>query len=71
MTNYLNANDYFNVRFFVLDTIITPTNDEAVVNVLEKNIFMAFSNTIGTVGYINMAEYELVTDTNLLPVNSY
>jgi hypothetical protein len=32
---------------------------------------MAFSSTIGTVGYLNMAEFELVTDTNLLPVNSY
>lgn len=32
---------------------------------------MAFSSTLGTVGYLNMAEYNLVTDTNLLPINSY
>lgn len=26
MNNYLSTNDYFKVRFFVVDTIITPTN---------------------------------------------
>ncbi len=71
MNNYISTNDYFNVRFFVVDTIITPTNDVAIEYVLEKNIFMAFSDTIGTVGYVYMAEYALTTDTSILPLNIY
>jgi hypothetical protein len=55
MTNYLSNNDYFNVRFFLVDTIVTPDNDDPITYVLEKNIFMAFTDTVGTVGYINMA----------------
>lgn len=57
MSNYLNANDYFKVKFYVVDTIVTPTNEDAISYVLEKNIFLSFSDTIGTVGYINMAEF--------------
>lgn len=55
MTNYLTNTDYFKVRFFLADTIITPDNTDPVTYILEKNIFMAFTKTIGTVGYINMA----------------
>ena len=55
MTNYLSNHDYFNVRFFLVDTIITPDDDDPITYVIEKNIFMAFTNTVGTVGYINMA----------------
>lgn len=57
MSNYLNVNDYFKVKFYVVDTIVTPTNEDAISYVLEKNIFLSFSDTIGTVGYINMAEF--------------
>jgi enamine deaminase RidA (YjgF/YER057c/UK114 family) len=57
MTNYLSTNDYFKVRFYVVDTIVTPSNDDAITRVLEKDIFLAFSDTLGTVGYINMAEF--------------
>ena len=57
------------MRFYVVDTIITPTNDNAITTILEKNIFLAFSSTQGTVGYIDMAEFELKTDTSLFPYN--
>lgn len=32
---------------------------------------MAFTKTVGTVGYINMAEYTLKTDTSYLPNEDY
>lgn len=70
MTNYLSNNDYFNVRFFLVDTLLTPQEDEAVNYIIEKNIFMAFTSTIGTVGYINMAQYTLDTDNNPWPIVS-
>ena len=62
MTPYLNVNDYFKVKFFVLDTIVTPNDHEAISYVLEKNIFLAFSTTMGTVGHLNVAEFDLQTD---------
>lgn len=71
MNNYVAANDYFKVKLYVVDSIITPTNEDAVSRVLEKDIFLAFSRTVGTVGSINMAEFELLTDTSLFPINSY
>lgn len=57
VNNYVSKHDYFKVRFFVLNTILTPTNQDPITRVLEKNIFVAFSKTIGTFGYINMATY--------------
>jgi hypothetical protein len=68
MTSYLSSTDYFNVRFFLVDTILTPTSSNPINYVLEKNIFMSFTSTIGTVGYINMAQYTLDTDNNPLPI---
>jgi hypothetical protein len=70
MENYLSNTDYFNVRFFLVDTILTPQKSESINYILEKNIFMSFTSTIGTVGYINMAEFTLDTDNNPLPVVS-
>ena len=55
MTTHLNTNDYFKVKFFALDTILTPDKDVAISHVLEKNIFLAFSTTMGTVGLLNLA----------------
>ena len=71
MTAHLSVNDYFKVKFFVLDTIVTPNNHDAISYVLEKNIFLAFSSTMGTVGYLNVAEFDLQTDSNLLPISEY
>lgn len=68
MNNYLSKTDYFKVRFFLVDAIITPDSSDPVTYILEKNIFMAFTDTIGTVGYINMAEWTLTTDTSPYPV---
>ena len=62
VSNYISFNDYFKVKLYLLDTIITPSNHEAISYVIEKNIFLAFSTTMGTVGHINMAEFELLTD---------
>ena len=55
ISNYLSVSDYFKVKFYVLDTIITPNQHDAISYVLEKNIFLAFSDTMGTVGHLNMA----------------
>jgi hypothetical protein len=70
MSSFLTSQDYFKVRFFLVDTILTPENDEAVTYIIEKNIFVAFTNTIGTVGFINLAEWSLTTDTSNLPYES-
>ena len=66
MSTYLLTNDYFKVRFFVVDTLVNPTNDNAIVNFLEKNLFLSFTSDTGTVGYINFAQVTLETDTSLL-----
>ena len=62
MTNYLSVNDYFRVKIFVMNTILSPGNSNALSYILEKNIFLAFSKTVGTVGHINMAEFNVQTD---------
>ena len=55
ITSHISTNDYFKVKFFALDTILTPDKDDAITYVLEKSIFLAFSNTMGTVGLLNLA----------------
>jgi hypothetical protein len=34
VNNYVSQNDYFKVRFFVLDTILTPTNSNPITRIL-------------------------------------
>jgi hypothetical protein len=34
ITTFLTNNDYFHVRFYMVDTIITPSNDQAITKVL-------------------------------------
>lgn len=34
VNNYVSQNDYFKVRFFVLDTILTATNTNPITRVL-------------------------------------
>lgn len=71
VSNYLATNDYFKVKLFVVDTLLTPSNEDAISKIIEKSIFLAFSDTMGTVGTIDMAEYELKTDQSLLPFSTY
>jgi len=71
MNSYLSSNDYFKVNFFMLDTIITPDQDQAITKILEKNIFMSFSSTVGTYALINVAEYTLGSDTSMFPFEDY
>lgn len=53
------------------DSIISPTEENAVTNIIEKDILITFSTTTGTLGYIQIADYEISTDTNIMPWNSY
>ena len=34
MTSYLSTNDYFKVKFYIVDTLITPTNEDFIVEFL-------------------------------------
>jgi hypothetical protein len=53
------------------DSIISPTEENAVTNIIEKDMLITFSLTTGTLGYIQIADYEISTDTNIMPWNSY
>ena len=50
-----------------MDTIVSAGNKNAISHFLEKNIFLAFSKTIGTIGHINMGEFDVFTDESLFP----
>lgn len=67
MTSYLSTNDFFKTKIFVMDTIVSAGNKNAISHFLEKNIFLAFSKTIGTIGHINMGEFDVFTDESLFP----
>ena len=71
MTAYQTANDYFQVKFYLIDTILTPSNTVAITKYLEKKIFMSFTTTMGSVGHVDMGEYTLLTDNSVWPTSSY
>jgi hypothetical protein len=71
MYNYLGRNDYFKVRLFFVNTIISPKNSNAITKVLEKKIFLTFTMQSGGEGYINFAEYDLTTDQSIWPNTDY
>lgn len=63
----MTKNDFFMVQIFVVDTIINPTDSEPISKVLEKKIFISFTDTMGSLTVVNLARYEVVTDISLLP----
>lgn len=67
MSTYLASNDFFKVQFYLVNTIISPDQPVAINKIIEKNIFMAFTQTTGTSGLVNLASYSLITDNSILP----
>jgi hypothetical protein len=63
----MSENDFFMVQIFVVDTKINPTDNKPISKVLEKKIFVSFTNTMGSLAVVNLARYEVVTDVSLLP----
>jgi hypothetical protein len=70
MTTHVNKNDFFKVRFFIVDTRITTGDQDPITKVIEKKIFLSFTETLGTRGFISFAHYSVTTDTSLTPYPS-
>ena len=51
----------------MVDTIVSPGEEQPATRFIEKNIMMTFTETTGTVGYVFIGEFEVVTDKSLLP----
>jgi len=59
MTNFLTTKDYFNVKLYVIDTIISPEEKDPITLVIEKNIFLSFTQNLGTTGFITFSKYTI------------
>ena len=68
MTNYELTNNYFNVRFFIVNTILSPNKEQPVSKMIEKNIMMTYSSSTGTVGYVYIGDYSISTDQSVFPL---
>ena len=55
MTSHLSTHNYFKLKIFVLDIIIAPDSHQPISYMLEQNIFLAFTSSMGSVGHINLA----------------
>ena len=55
MASHLSTHNYFKLKIFVLDTIIAPDSHQPISYMLEQNIFLAFTSSMGSVGHINLA----------------
>jgi hypothetical protein len=67
ITNRISEHDFLKVRFFIVDTRITPGDQDPVTKVLEKKIFLSFTDELGTKGFISFAYYNITTDQSILP----
>lgn len=67
ISSYLTTNDYFKVKFFIVDTRISPAEQNPISKILEKKIFLSFTDELGTKGYISFAHYSVTTDTSIMP----
>jgi hypothetical protein len=43
LSNWVSNNDFFQVKFYILDTIITATNSDPVSHFVETDVFLAFT----------------------------
>ena len=59
MSTFLTTNDFFNVKIYVIDTIISPEETDPITLVIEKNIFLSFAQNLGTTGFISFLKYNL------------
>ena len=57
MDTFLDANDYFKVRLYIVDTIFSLEDPEPVQETIEKDIFLSFTDTLGSRGTISFATY--------------
>lgn len=57
MTNYLNLHNLYQVRLFLANTILTPSNPDPDEFIFEKNLIISFTETTGTVGYAYIGDY--------------
>lgn len=71
MTSYLNLHNLYQVRLFLADTILTPSNSDPDEFVFEKNLIISFTETTGTVGYAYIGAYSVETDNSVLPYEDY
>lgn len=62
MNNHLDQYDYFKVRLLFVDTIISPSDPTVTQKTLEKDVFLTFSQTMGSRGQIVLGRYEVTTD---------
>ena len=67
MTSYLNLHNLYQVRLFLANTILTPSNLDPDEYILEKNLIISFTETTGTVGYAYIGDYMVETDNSVLP----
>lgn len=63
----LGKKDFFKVDLLLLNTVISPQQEDATKLVLENEIFLTFSNTSGSRGEIKMGRYSITTDNSIWP----
>lgn len=57
ISNWITNNDFFQVKFYLMNTIITATNEDPISYYVETDVFLAFTSNTGTVGNIKLADY--------------
>ena len=67
MESFLNSYDYFKVRVFFVDKVFSPEEIIPVVNTVERDMFVTFSDEMGTRGSVTLASYEVKTDESIWP----
>jgi hypothetical protein len=59
---HLDLYDFFKVRLFFVDTVISPSNDNPISLTLERDIFVTFTDSMGSRGEVTLGRYTIQTD---------
>lgn len=65
----LTTRDFVKVNLLILNTVISPQQEDATNYVLENEIFVTFSNTSGSRCDLKLGRYELTTDNSIWPIS--
>lgn len=65
----LTTQDFAKVNLLILNTVISPQQEDATNYVLENEIFVTFSNTSGSRCDLKLGRFELTTDNSIWPMS--
>ena len=67
--NHFLTNDFFKVQLYIVDTVISPSQEDPISYTIEDEIFVTFAEKSGSRGKDKMGSIQIETDDSIWPMS--